>query len=393
MTLTRSLVFFTALLCPLGAAAQDASALDGSVDASADAAEVQVDAGAGSDGGAAAPDSGRRANDWSALPVVSYAPETSLAGGAFGVYFFRLGGAPAESRPSYVASAFTYTVRAQVLWDTYPEFWWNRENWVLTGQISYWNFPDNFYGLGNSTLASNVESYTLQTFFDRFDLRRRVYRSLFVGLRQDFQYSTLNEVTSNGAFARGGIPGQNGGIRSGLGPMLVLDSRDNTLAPHFGVYYLATLLTFQPWLGSDYTYSRFTLDARHYYTWRERHTLAVQLYASFSEGDVPFNALAMIGGKVLLRGYYEGRFRDRNMLMAQAEYRLMPLIWRFGLVAFAGVGEVASRFSDFRWDAMHWTVGGGIRFALNPAERINVRVDAGFGYDTWGVYANVLETF
>lgn len=368
----------------MDATVSDATASDATVP---DASDVPSDALSD------VPSDARPRSAWTAFPLVSYANETHLALGGFGVYFFRLGDAPAESRPSYVATAVEYTTRGQALFDLLPELWWDHESWLVTGQISYYRFPDSFFGIGNDTRPENEERFLFNTFSTRFDLRRRITGPLFVGLRQELQAHSVEEPAPNGFFARGGIPGQEGGVRSGAGPMLILDSRDNTLATHSGLYYLASLVTFQPWTGSDYAYTRFILDARHYYTWRERHTLAVQLYASLADGDVPFQAMALIGGRTLMRGYFEGRFRDRNLLMAQAEYRLMPLIWRFGVVAFATVGEVAPTMREFRWERLHWTVGAGLRFALNPAERIHLRFDAGVAADSWGLYANVLEVF
>jgi outer membrane protein assembly factor BamA len=174
--------------------------------------------------------------------------------------------------------------------------------------------------------------------------------------------------------------------------MVVLDSRDNTLATRRGVYILGSLVSFHPWLGSDYRYTAFTVDARHYHT-AGRHTLALQYYLALCDGDVPLTGMPMMGGKTLMRGHYEGRFRDRNFFTVQAEYRLMPLWWRFGVNVFAGLGEVAPRLRDFTFEGLKWSLGAGLRFALNPAERIHLRLDVGVGYDTWGLYVNVLEVF
>lgn len=335
----------------------------------------------------------RPRSSWSAFPLIAYSRETDVMLGGFGVYYFRLGDAPVESRPSYVAAGAMYTTRNQALVDVFPELWFDRERWVVTGQFGYRRFPDSYFGLGNDTRTADEERYLFHSFFDRMELRRRLLGPLFAGLRQEFQVHEVLDVGTNGLLATAPPLGAEGGIRSGGGPTLVWDSRDNTLAPHFGLYYQMALLTFQPFLGSDYRYTRFNLDARHYVTFGERHTIAVQYYLDLNGGDVPFHALAQIGGAVRLRGYFEGRFRDKNYLMAQVEYRLMPLIWRFGLVAFAAVGQVAPSLGDLTFEGTHWTVGGGVRFSINPEERIHLRADVGVGPDSWGLYINVLEAF
>ena len=94
-----------------------------------------------------------------------------------------------------------------------------------------------------------------------------------------------------------------------------------------------------------------------------------------------------------MRGYYLGRYRDRNMITAQAEYRA-PLFWRFGAVVFAGFGDVSDSVTAFRLDRFKYSLGCGVRFMFDARERINARIDAGFGKDgNAGVYAMVLEAF
>ena len=110
-------------------------------------------------------------------------------------------------------------------------------------------------------------------------------------------------------------------------------------------------------------------------------------------GDVPFNQLAQLGGVARMRGYFEGQYRDKTYAMTQVEYRIMPLFWRLGAVLFAGIGEVAGRFRDFDLAHLKVSVGAGLRYALDPAERIHIRVDAGVGPGTWGLAVNVLEAF
>ena len=68
--------------------------------------------------------------------------------------------------------------------------------------------------------------------------------------------------------------------------------------------------------------------------------MAFQFLGNFNEGDVPVRSMANMGSGSIMRGYYEGRYTDKNMLAFQAEMR-QHLIRRLGMVAFAGVGRVA----------------------------------------------------
>jgi hypothetical protein len=76
-----------------------------------------------------------------------------------------------------------------------------------------------------------------------------------------------------------------------------------------------------------------------------KSVLALQAVATMTAGDVPFYMLAQLGGPNVMRGDYEGRYRDRELLAVQLEYRF-PILWRFGGTAFAGIGMVRRRSLD-----------------------------------------------
>jgi outer membrane protein assembly factor BamA len=102
--------------------------------------------------------------------------------------------------------------------------------------------------------------------------------------------------------------------------------------------------------------------------------------------------MAAAGGDIILRGYARNRFRDRHFWGTQLEYRY-PLWWRFGLVHFAGVGDVYNRPSDIGLPTLKYSIGSGIRFVVNPAERLNIRFDYGYGRQGGQFYLMVTEAF
>ena len=110
-------------------------------------------------------------------------------------------------------------------------------------------------------------------------------------------------------------------------------------------------------------------------------------------GDPPFQQLAILGGQQLLRGYYEGRFRDRDLWALQAELRAGH--WkRMGLVAFVGAGDVAHRFSELRLDEVQASYGLGLRWQLSASEGMQIRADLGFNDEGGsGFYLAFLEAF
>ena len=93
-----------------------------------------------------------------------------------------------------------------------------------------------------------------------------------------------------------------------------------------------------------------------------------------------------------MRGYYQGRFRDRNYLTGQVEYRAY-LWWRLGAVAFFGIGDVNDKTRNFSIGDFKRSFGFGLRVKFNQAEKVNLRVDYGRGKDTSGIYFGLEEAF
>jgi hypothetical protein len=77
--------------------------------------------------------------------------------------------------------------------------------------------------------------------------------------------------------------------------------------------------------------------------------------------QIPFFMLPSVGGGHTLRGYSSWRFRDRNSLLAQAEWRIIVNRY-FDLAFFYDTGKVTARTSDLDFDNLKSDFGGGVRF-------------------------------
>jgi hypothetical protein len=145
-------------------------------------------------------------------------------------------------------------------------------------------------------------------------------------------------------------------------------------------------------LGGDYSFGQFAVDARRYWPLGRGATLAAQGIFKSVWGDCPFHALPRFGGLNLLRGYFDGRFRDRAMLAVQAEYR-RPLSGRFGLCGFVGIAQVQPRISLLELDGFHAAGGAGLRYTFNRRENLVLRLDAGFAGPAPAFYLTFAEAF
>ncbi|MEL7221623.1 MAG: BamA/TamA family outer membrane protein, partial [Bacteroidota bacterium] len=179
---------------------------------------------------------------------------------------------------------------------------------------------------------------------------------------------------------------------SAIEPIWQWDNRDHVFFPTKGNWVEASVLASSDILGATQNFIKWTLDARTYRSKRTDHVWVAQLYLEGNSGTPPFNQLALLGGTRLLRGYYEGRFRDRQMAVAQLEYRF-PIYRRFGGVGFASLGSITPQWSDWEANFLRYTFGAGIRFMLLPEDKIRLRFDYGVGKNTSAFYFTVGEAF
>lgn len=94
-----------------------------------------------------------------------------------------------------------------------------------------------------------------------------------------------------------------------------------------------------------------------------------------------------------MRGFFEGRYRDKVYIMFQLEYR-QYFWWKLGFVVFAGVGDVSSEVTKFRVDQLKYSFGVGLRFLFDEESKVNLRVDLAFGTGgNSGIYFGIEEAF
>jgi len=218
--------------------------------------------------------------------------------------------------------------------------------------------------------------------------------NLHIGMRyrllQMETTSNSPEIFSGGDF---NIPAdEQDALSSGIGPTLRLDSRDSRYGPSSGA--LLDIISFVAGhdLGSDFEYQTFKAEYSHYVAVGEDHVLALGLTGCFTSGDVPYYDLCAFGQKSNLRGYVAGQYRDRNMASVQLEYR-GQFYGRWGLVGFAGVGEVAPSVDELDGEDLLPSYGGGLRLMVSRKQRINVGIDYAVGKDTYAFYLRYGEAF
>jgi outer membrane protein assembly factor BamA len=323
------------------------------------------------------------------LPIFFYTPETGFAGGAAAMYIRRDSAVP---RASSLSANFIYTQRKQIITSLGGDLYFHNGSSRLLGDLTFQRYPNKFFGVGNATSELNEETYTPESFSFRAVFYRTILTNVFVGPTVRYEHVSLREVDTVGILRFGQIPGSKGSTSTGLGLVANWDSRDNTFAARSGSFYQMSLIFYRRAFGGDHSYVDLLIDTRQFFEMTPGHVLALQVAGEFIGGSAPFQSLARFGGPNFMRGYFEGRYRDKNGVGAQLEYRF-PVWWRFGLVGFGGLAQVADQISNLSVGRF-WLAGGmGLRFALNPEERISLRLDYGVGNNASGFYINVTEAF
>ena len=128
-----------------------------------------------------------------------------------------------------------------------------------------------------------------------------------------------------------------------------------------------------------------------YLTMHKNQVLAIQGVGIAAFGKVPFRFFPSIGNT--LRGYSSTRYIDKYLFATRLEYRFVPVIWRLGFTVFAGIGDVFSTPGDLAWNRLKYTVGLGLRFVFSRKEKLNVRMDYGFGKNSSGNYIDIMEAY
>jgi outer membrane protein assembly factor BamA len=323
------------------------------------------------------------------LPFAFYTPETGIAGGVAALYLYRDSSSP---RASSLTADVIYTQQKQFVTEIAGDQYFENGQYRLLTDLLFQKYPNKFFGVGNNTPESSEETYTPQTFLLKAVLYRNLYPHVNIGPVVRYENTSMRETAAGGILATGILPGSGGGSSAGIGIAANWDSRDNTFATQSGSFYQLTALFYRSAFGSDYRYDDIQIETRNFFTPLFDHVIAVQGSGEFIDGSAPFYSYAKFGGQNLLRGYFDGRYRDKNAVSLQAEYRV-PVWWRFGIVGFAGIAQVADQIRGLAMDRF-WLAGGiGLRFAWNPEERINLRLDYGAGKNSSGMYITITEAF
>jgi outer membrane protein assembly factor BamA len=329
-----------------------------------------------------------------AFPVIARSMETGWIFGGVTCLTFRVNKSDTVSRTSNMQALVLYSVNKQLVTVLNGTTYFPNEKYILNHRLSYSFFPDKFWGMGRQTPDSAEESYQFRQYFIFLHGMRKVAKSLFAGVLYEQQTVMQVNYEKSGVFDKQKVPGRKGYRVSGIGLSATYDNRNNAFAPDKGSFLQMTSKHFFSAIGSDFDYTTLVQDFRQYIPVYKKNVLALQLYNCMNiGGDIPLRSLAALGGDNCMRGYYSGRYRDKQQIALQAECR-MQVCGQWGVVAFGSAGDVARKVMGYDFKGMKYAYGGGLRCALNKKEKLNLRLDYGFTSNkNQGFYLQLGEAF
>lgn len=327
-------------------------------------------------------------------PTVAYAPETSWELGVSSLYVYSAN-RDLSNRLSEVKAFTFYTLENQYGFWLDHALYTDENKWFFYGRARYQSFPLFYYGTGRETPSEHIALIDGEYTLFRERLLRETLPSLYFGLELDYQgLNRVNYIHTEPDFDLPEV-GAMGSNNFGIGLGLLYNNIHNAMNPREGLYSEWAFMNYNTAAGSDYNMTTYVIDNRIYRPVKENTVFAAQLYGQFTSGNAPFNMLALMGGESLMRGYYLGRYRDKNLVAGQVEYRILPFEFskRWGASVFLAAGQVYGNEYGFNWGQFLPTGGAGIRYLIFPEKDIYTRIDVSFTEEGRGVYFFIGEAF
>lgn len=319
----------------------------------------------------------QRSSSFFVLPAFGYAQETGVEIGLASSYNFYMDPDDLSSRTSVITLMGTMTTESQKNIKLNTDIWTKNNDYRILSELRYRDWPYNFYGNSMNTWLEDEDHIGQKLYRIRVDVEKKITRSFYVGLNTNYEHFAFTDIEAGGIFEQITADGKTGGQHLILGTSLLYDTRNNTTFTTRG-WYARTKYGYAPKIfdATDFVGHQVDIDLRGFYPVNSKFSIAAQsIFRGTYGNNVPFYVFRDLGGDMTMRGYYLGRYRDRNYLATQAEarYRVHP---RVGVTAFAGTGSTFSRQNDFRLVPSY---GMGLRYFFDLAHSTTVRFDYAFG--------------
>ncbi|MEI8279281.1 MAG: hypothetical protein WCG87_05915 [Bacteroidota bacterium] len=338
----------------------------------------------------------------SALPAAGYTLQTGFAVIAAANAAFYTADHTTQNI-STIATNITYTQYKQTIFPIQANIWTNNNKYNFTTDWRYMKFPSYTYGLGGYTNLNEVYSIDYSYIRLHQALMRSLGHDFYVGLGYEFDYFwNIHEIDPPAGkitdFQQYGFGNQE--TAAGITLNALYDDRRNSINPDNGYYAKISYRYNDNIVGSNSNWQSIVTDLRRYvvFPYGTKNVFALWNYDWLTLGGTPpYLLLPNTGGDAYTntgRGYIQGRFRGKNMIYLEGEYRInITNNELLGGVLFANAQSFTELKSN-RFETIAPAVGAGIRLKLNKFSKTNVCIDYGVGFDgSKGFFVNLGEVF
>ncbi|MBE9585633.1 polymerase [Mucilaginibacter sp. JRF] len=333
------------------------------------------------------------------LPVLSSAPETGFEGGGSALYSFYTDTLNEGTRVSNIFGYATITTKGQSRFSLSTNYWTPANKYHYTATVSYINFPFDYFGTGNETSKASLDRLGQKRLRVNLTAEKRISKNIYIGVTAgglDYKFTDKEPGGIYQTLQRSQQPG--GGSILFAGPSFVFDDRNNNTYTTKGAVVTA-YFNFMKGMFSNNNYrgGLFNIEYAQFFSLSKKLVLGFNVQGQSIVGArEPFYLLPSLGNDEIMRGYYNGRFRDRHLAAAQTELRYR-ISNRFGIVGFGGAGKVFS--NSFNFDGLKPSYGLGGRYFFDVEKGLSMRVDYALGEQRpgekrqSGLYLSLAEAF
>lgn len=327
--------------------------------------------------------------DFSIIGGPHYSTDTKLGLGLVAAGLYRTNIGDTIMPPSNVSLFGDITTVGFYLLGIRGNHLFPNDRYRLDYTLYFFSFPSSYWGIGydmgndgsNCTQMKRWQAQIKSSFLIQLS------KSLYMGPMLAYDFVRVKKVENPELL--NGLPLRTSSL--GVGFSLVYDSRDVLTYPTKG-YYVNISQSFRPqFIGNKQAFHTTDIRFCGYNKIWEGGILAYEARGIFNFGETPWSMMATLGNSYSMRGYYEGRYRDKHKLDTQIELR--QHVWRRnGIVLWVGAGTIFDKFNSIRMNRILPNFGIGYRWEFK--KNVNVRLDYGFGKNGQkGFIFNINEAF
>lgn len=269
------------------------------------------------------------------------------------------------------------------------------------GDFDYFYFPkQNFYGLGPDSRRSDRTDFLLRTAsyeaVGGYQINGWLGVSVRAGLLQFDLGPGKNDRYTNTQILFPTAPGlsrQPDFYR--VSTAVLADYRDLPGNPHNGGMVGFLFSRYRDKGSREFEFNRYAVDIRQYLPVDPLlSVVALRFFSSvddpIGQSQVPFYLNEWLGGGSTLRGYATQRFRDRNLILFNGEFRT-NVTDAVELAAFYDTGKVFSDLDNYNLKSLQKGYGAGIR--LKGGTTLFLRFDVGHSREGTHLHFNLGPAF